>query len=97
MSPKACAEEIGYTFLPCVLAYLHRAPSIVVDHEASVADTAMIRADDVDAVVVPVRNNLHIVLFVVAPIIVISHVFVSIMRWVVRPSSHFYDAIHVPR
>ena len=24
VSPKAAAEELGYTFLPCVLAYLHR-------------------------------------------------------------------------
>ena len=29
VSPRACAEELGYTFLPCVLANLHRAPSIL--------------------------------------------------------------------
>jgi hypothetical protein len=29
VSPKAVAEELGYTFLPCVLSYLHRAPSLV--------------------------------------------------------------------
>ena len=29
MSSKAAAEELGYTFLPCVLAYLHRAPKLV--------------------------------------------------------------------
>ena len=29
MSPKAAAEELGYTFLPCVLSYLHRAPSLI--------------------------------------------------------------------
>ena len=28
-APKACAEELGYTFLPCVLANLRRAPSLV--------------------------------------------------------------------
>ena len=30
VSPKACAEELGYTFLPCVLANLHRAPRLVL-------------------------------------------------------------------
>jgi Protein of unknown function (DUF3326) len=30
VSPKACAEELGYTFLPCVLANLHRAPTLVL-------------------------------------------------------------------
>lgn len=29
-SPKACGEELGYTFLPCVLANLNRAPLLVV-------------------------------------------------------------------
>eukprot|EP01038_Epipyxis_sp_PR26KG_P006612 gene6612-9079_t len=29
VSPKAAAEELGYTFLPCVLSYLHRAPALV--------------------------------------------------------------------
>ncbi len=28
-APKAAAEELGYTFLPCVLANLHRAPQLV--------------------------------------------------------------------
>jgi hypothetical protein len=31
ISPKSAAEEIGYTFLPCVLAGLSRAPQFVVD------------------------------------------------------------------
>jgi hypothetical protein len=31
-APKAAAEETGYTFLPCVLAYLHRAPSLIPIH-----------------------------------------------------------------
>ena len=30
VSPKAAAEELGYTFLPCVLSYLHRAPKLVL-------------------------------------------------------------------
>jgi hypothetical protein len=29
ISPKSCAEELGYTFLPCVLANLNKAPRIV--------------------------------------------------------------------
>lgn len=33
VSPRACAEELGYTFLSCVLANLHRAPSILRRHE----------------------------------------------------------------
>ena len=28
-SPKAAAEELGYTFLPCVLANLHKAPQFL--------------------------------------------------------------------
>ena len=40
VAPKACAEELGYTFLPCILANLHSAPNLVdlnvVDHEDSV-------------------------------------------------------------
>jgi hypothetical protein len=61
VSPKAAAEELGYTFLPCVLAYLHRAPNLVpIDSGGSVGSgstgsgsTGGIVADDVDAVVVP--------------------------------------------
>lgn len=68
VSPKACAEELGYTFLPCVLANLHRAPMIVPLHSNDSQDTRdsysytksssreVIYADDVDAVVVPVRK-----------------------------------------
>ena len=29
VAPRAAAEELGHTFLPCVLANLHRAPSLV--------------------------------------------------------------------
>lgn len=50
VSPKACAEEIGYTFLPCVLANLHRAPRLLKQ-----ASSAGIGVEDVDAAVVPVR------------------------------------------
>lgn len=102
VSPKAAAEELGYTFLPCVLSYLHRAPSLIVlktkESEAP-NSTSKIRtqnavistngeqrkskkilkartgsggvldlrnviiADNVDAVVVPVRFSfIHIIL-----------------------------------
>lgn len=48
---QAAAEETGFTFLPCILSYLHRAPAIIPpsDPRASRA----IWASDVDAVVVP--------------------------------------------
>ena len=36
VSPRACAEELGYTFLPCILANLHRAPTIVQSREHDV-------------------------------------------------------------
>lgn len=50
ISPRSAAEEIGYTFLPCVLAGLSRAPCFV--HDESVSSTAL-WAKDVDAIVVP--------------------------------------------
>ena len=49
VSPRSAAEELGYTFLPCVLAGLSRAPRFALD--AAAADG--IWARDVDAVVVP--------------------------------------------
>ena len=51
ISPRSAAEEIGYTFLPCVLAGLSRAPQFVCDEEKWTAKT--IDARQVDAVVVP--------------------------------------------
>lgn len=67
VSPKAAAEELGYTFLPCVLSNLNRAPSLIsLDNDCN-EDTRnknkigynrytknILTADDVDAVVVPV-------------------------------------------
>jgi len=32
-SPKCASEELGHTFLPCVLAYLHKAPALVPLHD----------------------------------------------------------------
>jgi hypothetical protein len=48
LSPKAAAEEIGYTFLPCVLVGLSRAPRFVTERTA-----ASLWKNQVDAVVVP--------------------------------------------
>ncbi len=58
VSPKAAAEEIGYTFLPCVLAYLHRTPNLIpaeIDKVDNSIARRVLRGNDVDAVVVPVR------------------------------------------
>ncbi len=49
LAPQAAAEELGYTFLPCVLVGLARAPRFVTDRRNSGA----IWAESVDALVVP--------------------------------------------
>ncbi len=48
ISPRAAAEEIGYTFLPCVLAGLSRAPQFV-----SRGGNSSVWADEVSALVIP--------------------------------------------
>ncbi|MEL6160526.1 MAG: DUF3326 domain-containing protein [Cyanobacteria bacterium J06554_11] len=61
ISPRSAAEEIGYTFLSCVLAGLSRAPQFVdfaaVEAEkksmASSVASGLITARDVDVVIVP--------------------------------------------
>lgn len=66
ISPRSAAEELGYTFLPCVLAGLSRAPQFVLETSgtvsgsasgsasgAIVADSTIMTADQVDAVIVP--------------------------------------------
>jgi hypothetical protein len=50
VSPRAAAEELGYTFLPCVLVGLSRAPQFVTAPSNS-HDT--IWSNAVDVVVVP--------------------------------------------
>jgi len=55
VAPKAAAEELGFTFLPCVLAYLHRAPVIVESRDDDLAGKA-IWAQDVDSFVVPLTS-----------------------------------------
>jgi hypothetical protein len=51
LSPKSAAEEIGHTFLPCVLAGLSRAPQFATGREISTSQAVW--RDQVDAVVVP--------------------------------------------
>ena len=48
ISPRAAAEELGYTFLPCVLVGLSRAPQFVRQPQPH-----SIWADEVDALVIP--------------------------------------------
>ena len=48
VSPRAAAEELGYTFLPCVLVGLSRAPQFVSDRSS---DT--IWSESVDVAIVP--------------------------------------------
>lgn len=51
VSPRAAAEELGYTFLPCVLVGLSRAPRIMTSPNLFNADD--ITADQIDAIVTP--------------------------------------------
>ena len=56
VAPRAAAEELGYTFLPCVLVGLNRAPQFVKAELISSANhpnNNMIFAEAVDAVIVP--------------------------------------------
>jgi len=50
ISPRSAAEELGYTFLPCVLAGLSRAPQFVTQAPAQATD---LWADQVNALVLP--------------------------------------------
>ncbi|KAI5070522.1 hypothetical protein GOP47_0014865 [Adiantum capillus-veneris] len=56
VSPRSAAEEIGYTFLPSVLAGLSRAPQYIIRKEDSVqySHPSSLWAHDVDSVVVPI-------------------------------------------
>ena len=51
LSPRNCAEELGHTFLPCVLANLARAPSLLDGSERPLAGD--IWQGDLDAMVIP--------------------------------------------
>jgi Protein of unknown function (DUF3326) len=50
LSPRSAAEELGHTFLPCVLVGLSRAPQLVSLEKARLSD---IWSDQVDAIVIP--------------------------------------------
>jgi hypothetical protein len=51
ISPRSAAEELGYTFLPCVLVGLSRAPQFVTDRAMSRHDD--IWREEVNAAIVP--------------------------------------------
>ena len=52
ISPRSAAEELGYTFLPCVLVGLSRAPQFITQ-KSQRPHPEDIWADQVDAVVIP--------------------------------------------
>jgi hypothetical protein len=51
ISPRSAAEEIGYTFLPCVLVGLSRAPQFV--RTSATHSSPSIWADQIDIAIVP--------------------------------------------
>ncbi|TFI55529.1 DUF3326 domain-containing protein [Mastigocladus laminosus UU774] len=53
LSPRSAAEELGYTFLPCVLVGLSRAPQFIVRGTEQILEPKDIWANQVDAVIVP--------------------------------------------
>ena len=53
LAPRAAAEEIGYTFLPCVLVGLSNAPQFIINTENYNSLSTDIWADQVDALVIP--------------------------------------------
>lgn len=53
LSPRAAAEELGYTFLPCVLVGLSRAPQFIIGKSNSRSISETIWAEQVDTLIVP--------------------------------------------
>ncbi|MBD1870341.1 DUF3326 domain-containing protein [Cyanobacteria bacterium FACHB-471] len=53
LSPRSAAEEVGYTFLPCVLVGLSRAPQFVKSSAQLLAQPDHLWAAQVDALIVP--------------------------------------------
>jgi len=51
LDPRACAEELGYTFLPCVLVGLSRAPQLVTDPRYLLPTD--LRSEQINAVIAP--------------------------------------------
>eukprot|EP00250_Pteridium_aquilinum_P001945 c12156_g1_i1 orf=260-1525(-) len=55
VSPRSAAEEVGYTFLPSVLAGLSRAPQYIIKETlGGVSHQGSLWAQDIDCVVVPI-------------------------------------------
>ncbi|MGF1537183.1 MAG: DUF3326 domain-containing protein [Elainellaceae cyanobacterium] len=52
LSPRSAAEELGYTFLPCVLVGLSRAPQFMPQPRQASCDTGL-WVDAVDVIIVP--------------------------------------------
>ncbi|KAI3731580.1 hypothetical protein L1987_62769 [Smallanthus sonchifolius] len=52
LCPKSAAEELGYTFLPCVLAGLANAPQYLTN-KSDFQENGCITAGDVDSVIIP--------------------------------------------
>lgn len=53
LSPRAAAEELGYTFLPCVLVGLSNAPQFIINTESYQPLSTDFWADQVDALIIP--------------------------------------------
>jgi hypothetical protein len=53
VAPRAAAEELGYTFLPCVLVGLSRSPRYCVRSSVSPFSPTTITTDQVNAVITP--------------------------------------------
>ncbi|MFN6180432.1 MAG: DUF3326 domain-containing protein [Dolichospermum sp.] len=53
LSPRAAAEELGYTFLPCVLVGLSNAPQFIINTESYRPLSTDLWADQVDALIIP--------------------------------------------
>jgi len=53
VSPRAAAEELGYTFLPCVLVGLSRSPQFITSNLRSSNINQIITKEDIDAVIIP--------------------------------------------
>ncbi|XP_022152336.1 uncharacterized protein LOC111020080 [Momordica charantia] len=53
LSPKSAAEELGYTFLPCVLSGLSNAPQYLSKSAESLWKDCIL-ANDVDSVILPI-------------------------------------------
>jgi hypothetical protein len=53
LSPRSAAEELGFTFLPCVLVGLSRAPQFITQTILAPVHSSDVWADQIDAIVIP--------------------------------------------